>query len=51
MRKAERALMSLTDKAGCEEFALALTALGLELLSTGGTASALRKAGQKVSTL
>lgn len=48
MRKAKRALMSLTDKAGCEEFALALTALGLELLSTGGTASALRKAGVPV---
>ncbi len=48
MQKAKRALISLTDKTGCAAFAGALTALGIELLSTGGTAKALREAGLKV---
>ena len=42
MRKVERALISLTDKSGCEEFARALAAMGVEILSTGGTAQKLR---------
>ena len=45
MQKAKRALFSLTDKIGCMAFAGALAALGIELLSTGGTAKALREAG------
>jgi phosphoribosylaminoimidazolecarboxamide formyltransferase/IMP cyclohydrolase len=42
------ALLSVTDKTGLVEFATALTASGWELLSTGGTASALRGAGLAV---
>ena len=44
-----RALLSVTDKTGLEEFARGLVALGFELLSTGGTASALRWAGLPVT--
>jgi phosphoribosylaminoimidazolecarboxamide formyltransferase / IMP cyclohydrolase len=45
MKKATRALISLTDKSGIEDFAKALTGLGIELLSTGGTAKKLRDSG------
>ncbi len=48
MAKIERALISLTDKAGIEGFATELAELGIELLSTGGTAKKLRDAGLKV---
>lgn len=48
MRRVERALISLTDKSGCEEFAGALAAMGIELLSTGGTAQKLRASGLAV---
>jgi len=48
MGKVERALISLTDKAGIEGFAGELAALGIDLLSTGGTAKKLRDAGLKV---
>ena len=40
-----RALLSVSDKSGLVEFATALHALGWELVSTGGTARALRDAG------
>jgi len=40
-----RALLSLSDKTGLTELARALAALGVELVSTGGTAKALRDAG------
>ncbi|HET7586421.1 MAG TPA: bifunctional phosphoribosylaminoimidazolecarboxamide formyltransferase/IMP cyclohydrolase [Gemmatimonadaceae bacterium] len=43
-----RALLSVSDKSGLVEFATGLTALGWELLSTGGTARALREAGVAV---
>ena len=43
-----RALLSVSDKTGLVEFARALSALGVELLSTGGTAKALRDAGLTV---
>ena len=43
-----RALLSVSDKSGLAEFATALAASGVELVSTGGTADALRKAGLKV---
>jgi phosphoribosylaminoimidazolecarboxamide formyltransferase/IMP cyclohydrolase len=46
--KIERALISVSDKAGIVEFAKALSELGIELLSTGGTATAIRKAGVPV---
>ena len=49
MRRVERALISLTDKSGCEEFARALAVMGLEILSTGGTARALRDSGIQVT--
>jgi phosphoribosylaminoimidazolecarboxamide formyltransferase/IMP cyclohydrolase len=45
MAKIQRALISLTDKTGVEEFARGLTALGVEILSTGGTAKLLRNSG------
>lgn len=44
-----RALLSLTDKTGVVEFATGLRDLGFELLSTGGTAKALRDAGLDVT--
>ena len=43
-----RALLSVSDKRGIVEFAHALRAEGWELVSTGGTAEALRKAGVAV---
>ena len=42
-----RALLSVSNKSGLVEFAQGLTALGWELVSTGGTARALRDAGLK----
>jgi len=49
MRRVERALISLTDKSGCEDFAGALAAMGIEILSTGGTAQKLRGSGIQVT--
>ena len=46
--KIRRALLSVSDKNGLIEFARALAARGVELLSTGGTAKALREAGLAV---
>jgi phosphoribosylaminoimidazolecarboxamide formyltransferase/IMP cyclohydrolase len=43
-----RALLSVSDKTGLVELARALAAHGVELLSTGGTAKALRDAGLAV---
>src|SRR5207245_8329228 len=43
-----RALLSVSDKRGLVEFARGLVALGWELVSTGGTAEALRQAGLPV---
>mmetsp|Transcript_22535 Transcript_22535/g.36537 ORF Transcript_22535/g.36537 Transcript_22535/m.36537 type:complete len:528 (+) Transcript_22535:2193-3776(+) len=43
-----RALISVSDKTGLVEFATALAGHGVELLSTGGTAAALRAAGLNV---
>jgi phosphoribosylaminoimidazolecarboxamide formyltransferase/IMP cyclohydrolase len=40
-----RALLSVTDKTGIIDFARALTERGYDLVSTGGTAKALREAG------
>ena len=44
----ERALLSVSDKTGLMEFAAALHELGIELLSTGGTAKAIAAAGLPV---
>ena len=48
-RKITRALLSVSDKAGLIEFAGALSAHGVDLVSTGGTAKAIAAAGLKVS--
>src|SRR5260370_18585105 len=45
MAKIRRALLSLTDKSGAADFARGLAELGVELISTGGTAKLLRDAG------
>jgi len=44
----ERALISVYDKTGVIEFSRALAALGIEIVSTGGTAKLLREAGVPV---
>ena len=41
----KRALISVSDKSGLTDFAKALSARGIEILSTGGTGKALREAG------
>ena len=46
--KIRRALLSVSDKSGLVELGAALAALGVELVSTGGTAKALRDAGLTV---
>jgi phosphoribosylaminoimidazolecarboxamide formyltransferase / IMP cyclohydrolase len=46
--KISRALLSVSDKTGIVELATALAAQGVELVSTGGTATALRDAGLTV---
>ncbi|WP_263368467.1 bifunctional phosphoribosylaminoimidazolecarboxamide formyltransferase/IMP cyclohydrolase [Edaphobacter bradus] len=48
LRPVRRALLSVTDKTGLVEFAKALASHGVELVSTGGTAKALRDAGLAV---
>src|SRR6476646_1026112 len=47
--RVRRALVSVSDKTGVGDFAKGLAALGVEILSTGGTASALREAGLEVT--
>ncbi len=51
MAKIQRALLSVSDKTGLVPFAQALAAVGVELISTGGTAKALREAGLKVKDI
>jgi phosphoribosylaminoimidazolecarboxamide formyltransferase/IMP cyclohydrolase len=46
-----RALLSVSDKRGLADFARELAALGWEIVSTGGTADALRKAGVPVVSI
>src|SRR5258706_13568014 len=48
-RPIRRALLSVSDKGGLADFARALANLGVELISTGGTAKALRDAGLTVT--
>src|SRR6266481_1646901 len=48
LRRVTRALLSVSDKTGLIEFASALAGYGVELVSTGGTAKALKDAGLKV---
>jgi phosphoribosylaminoimidazolecarboxamide formyltransferase/IMP cyclohydrolase len=51
MSKIQRALLSVFDKTGLIPFAQALAAAGIEIISTGGTAKALRDQGIMVSDL
>src|ERR1700722_2433042 len=48
-RRVTRALLSVSDKSGLIEFARALAAHGIDLVSTGGTAKAIAAVGLKVS--
>jgi len=48
MPKIKRAIISVSNKDGVIDFAKALQSLGVEILSTGGTAKALRNAGVSV---
>ena len=50
-KRIRRALLSVTDKTGLVEFAQALAGFGVELVSTGGTARALREAGLAVKDI
>jgi phosphoribosylaminoimidazolecarboxamide formyltransferase / IMP cyclohydrolase len=47
--RVQRALVSVSDKTGVVDFARALRELDIEILSTGGTAAALREAGIEVT--
>ena len=48
MSRVKRALVSVSDKTGLPEFAKGLSELGIEILSTGGTATLLEKSGVPV---
>ncbi len=48
LRRASRALISVSDKSGLVEFARALAGRGIELVSTGGTRKALSDAGLRI---
>ncbi len=51
MSKIQRAILSVTDKSGLVDFARQLAALGVELVSTGGTAKLLRESGITVKDI
>ncbi len=51
MSKIKRAIISVTDKSGIVEFAKSLTRFGVQILSTGGTAKALRQGGIEVTDI
>jgi phosphoribosylaminoimidazolecarboxamide formyltransferase/IMP cyclohydrolase len=51
MAKIQRALLSVSDKTGLVPLAQTLAGAGVELISTGGTAKALREAGLQVTDL
>jgi phosphoribosylaminoimidazolecarboxamide formyltransferase/IMP cyclohydrolase len=51
MTTIQRALLSVTDKTGLVEFAQQLSGMGVELISTGGTAKLLREAGIAVKDI
>ncbi len=48
MNRIQRALISVTDKSGVAAFAGELSAMGVEILSTGGTSRAMRAEGVSV---
>ena len=49
MDRIQRALISVSDKTGLVDFAKRIARLGIEILSTGGTATVLREAGLEVT--
>ncbi len=51
MARIQRAILSVTDKTGLEAFARKLSSLGVELVSTGGTAKLLRDSGIAVKDI
>jgi phosphoribosylaminoimidazolecarboxamide formyltransferase / IMP cyclohydrolase len=51
MAKIQRAILSVTDKAGLVDFARKLERMGVELISTGGTARLLRDSGVRVKDI
>jgi phosphoribosylaminoimidazolecarboxamide formyltransferase/IMP cyclohydrolase len=51
MSKIQRAILSVTDKSGLAEFARSLAGMGVELVSTGGTAKLLRDSGIAVKDI
>jgi phosphoribosylaminoimidazolecarboxamide formyltransferase/IMP cyclohydrolase len=51
MSKIHRAILSVTDKTGLADFARKLAGLGVELISTGGTAKLLRDSGIAVKDI
>jgi len=51
MSKIQRAILSVTDKTGLVDFARKLQAMGVELVSTGGTAKLLRDTGIAVQDI
>src|SRR5579859_7684682 len=51
MSKIQRAILSVTDKSGLVDFARLLAHLGVELVSTGGTARLLRDSGIAVKDI
>src|SRR5436190_8284090 len=51
MPRIRKALLSVSDKSGLVDLARALAQVGIELISTGGTAKALREAGLTVTDL
>ena len=51
MSKIQRAILSVTDKTGLVDFARKLAELGVELISTGGTAKLLRDSGVRVKDI
>jgi phosphoribosylaminoimidazolecarboxamide formyltransferase/IMP cyclohydrolase len=51
MVKVKKALVSVSDKKGIKEFASGLHRLGVEILSTGGTAGLLKEAGIPVKLI
>ena len=51
MKEVKRAIVSVTDKDGVVEFSKALSALGVEIISTGGTAKALKDGGVPVTPI
>jgi phosphoribosylaminoimidazolecarboxamide formyltransferase / IMP cyclohydrolase len=51
MSKIQRAILSVTDKTGLVEFASKLSGMGVELISTGGTAKLLRDSGITVKDI